>query len=414
VSESHEDPRPVALFITPGGMMPVLGGGSARVWGLMEHFRTRGFRIELATANHGMHNQTIEARVDRLWLNQPQASRAPAKTGWKEWTRRAAVEAVHHYRAWRNPDKRNIIERNRSRGIEALAGRAACASRPVVAVATYAWMAPALDRMPPGVLRVLDTIDIQHQRAERARASGGDLSYVRCTREEEIAELTRADIILAIQPEEAREFLDLCPGRPVVSATHAYTIPDTPPPSATGEDILYVGNLYDPNVLGLSHFLRHAWPRVRAARPGARLRVCGRVCRAFRFPVRGVRFEGCVPDLDPYYRGAALVINPVAYGSGLKIKTVEALAQSKCLVCTEEGLRGLGDPADLPLVVADVRDGMADRIIELLANPARRAGIEQAAWQYARQYLTAETVYKDLDAVLDQYLPHLAGAVSQA
>jgi hypothetical protein len=142
----------------------------------MEHFRAHGFRIELATANHGEHNSAIEARVDRLWLNQPQASRRPAKAGWKDWTRRAAIEAVHRFRAWRVPDTRNIIERSRSRSIEALAGRAACASRPAVAIATYAWMAPALDRMPPGVLRVLDTIDIQHRRAERAQASGGDLS----------------------------------------------------------------------------------------------------------------------------------------------------------------------------------------------------------------------------------------------
>lgn len=405
------DSKGTILVVSPGVLIPTLGGGAARTWGIVDHLRDSGYRVEIATANHGKHNADIEARVDKLWLNVPRSkSERLTPSSLKSEVRRIAEGAVRRLkRRLETPDApQSILKRNRTPSIERLAAQAMCASRPVVVIAKYAWLARTLDYALPGTLRILDTIDVQHQRAGRAAARGGDLSHVVCTEEEERAELSRADILLAIQDEEAESFRQMCPALRTITAKHAYRIPETPPEPATGEELLFVGNRYDPNVMGLRQFLKHAWPKIRAARPQARLTVCGKVCADITSPPEGVSLAGTVPSLEPYYRRASVVINPVAYGTGLKIKTVEALAASKCLVCSEEGVRGLGDHADLPLAVADVKDGMAQRIVELLASPAERIDYERRAWEYAREHLSPAVVYRELDEAIDQHVKSTA------
>lgn len=396
--------KPAVLFVAPGGLMPVAGGGAARIWGLMRWLRRSGYRVELVTSNHPGHNEAIEREVDRLWLNRAATPSLPANLPMRD----RMMDMARRGRDWLERKRGSkggcVLERNRAPSLEWLAGKAACESKPVAAIAMYAWMARALDHMPPGTLRMIDTIDVQHTRAGRAQSAGGDLSHIQCSREEEIAELTRADVLLAIQPEEAAELTAMCPELQVLTLLHAFEVPESLPEPAEEETLLYVGNLYNPNIIGIRTFLSEVWPAVRAVRPKARLLVCGKVCQAIPRAPAGVSLEGCVPSLEPYYRRTALVINPVPYGSGLKIKTVEALAQAKCVVCTEEGIRGLGEAGEVPVVVADVIHGMANRIIGLLRDAAQRRDYERRAWEYARTNLQGDMVYGPLARLLEAHI----------
>ena len=83
-----------------------------------------------------------------------------------------------------------------------------------------------------------------------------------------------------------------------------------------------MGNLYEPNVEGLKCVLEKAWPQILEAFPQCTLIVCGKVCEAIDEDIPGIRLEGIVPTLEPYYRSATIVINTVPFGTGLKIKTV--------------------------------------------------------------------------------------------
>ncbi len=395
--------KPTVLFVAPGGLMPVVGGGSARMWGLLRWLRRSGYRVELVTENHPGYQDALENEVDRLWINRPPTLTLPAKMPMRE----RLMDIARRGRAWlsraRGQQERSVLERNRAPSLELLAAKAACESKPVATIVMYAWMAHALDLMPPGTLRMIDTIDVQHTRAARALSAGGDLSHIQCTREDEITELTRADVLLAIQPEEAAELSAMCPDIRVVTLLHAFDVPESQPDTVQEATLLYVGNLYDPNVIGIRSFLSEVWPTVRAAHPQALLTVCGKVCQAISNPPEGVILAGCVPDLAPYYRQAAIVINPVPYGSGLKIKTVEALAEGKCLVCTEEAIRGLGSPEEVPVVVAGLKQGMSDRIMELLEDATQRRNLERRAWEYAKAHLRGDVVYAPLAHLLAEH-----------
>ncbi len=78
--------------------------------------------------------------------------------------------------------------------------------------------------------------------------------------------------------------------------------------------------------------------------PDAELVVVGGVAAALAGrPVPGLTVAGAVDDVAPFYREAALVINPVVAGTGVKVKTIEALCHLRPIVTWPAGVDGL-DP----------------------------------------------------------------------
>ena len=393
------------LFIHPGILAPVQGGGPTRTRALMDYFRAEGYEIVLVTSNHGEHNPELSRHVDKLYTpgaaqtnrrKHPEASSRALAARLKRKAKEAAGLVLKTAERGGMPAL-SSMQRNRHRSLETLAGKAACACRPVAAIATYAWLARALDYMPPGTLRILDTIDVQHVRCARARQSGGNLEHLRCSREEEARELRRADILLAIQDEEERLLREMCPDRSVLCVRHAVSLPAfTTPPAGEANNLLYVGNKYDPNIRGLQSFFDTAWPAIVSRRPEVRLTVCGRICEVFPDSIPNVTFAGVVPDLNPFYESAHIVINPVTYGTGIKIKSIEALAHGRCLVCTSQGTLGLGAPESLPVVVAETGAEMVEAILTLLSDTGKRHALETESYTYARNHFSPQQIFKDL------------------
>lgn len=396
------------LWIHPGGLLPIGGGGAARTWAIMDYLRARGYTLELITGNQGPQNEALEARVDRLWIENryltsgTRSPRAPIREGLKRCYKAVDpdLRMLHRFSS-QAPKSTDMFTFNRRAPLERYAGEVAYADPPCAAFVSYAWLAPALDHMPPGVLRLIDTHDIQHERRAVAAAAGGDLSHINCSREAEIRELNRADVILAIQQGEQKKMQAMCPDREVLLAEHAYPVPDFVPSAVDAQNLLYVGNRYDPNILGLRAFLNKVWPPLRRLHPRVTLSVCGRVCEGFhgRFP--GVTFHGHVPDLAPFYRQAAVVLNPVPYGTGLKIKTIEGLAFGRTVVTSEAGTCGLGAPSELPLIVTDSPESMTTHLARLLKSPEERHRQEIAAWEFAKHQFAPDRVYGALIDRLD-------------
>ena len=96
-------------------------------------------------------------------------------------------------------------------------------------------------------------------------------------------------------------------------------------------------------VTGLRDFLRFCWPGVLEQVPDAQLRVAGGVGRAAPPSEPAVTVLGYVSDLTAEYRAARVVINPAVAGTGLKIKTVEALAHLRPVIGWPHNRDGLPD-----------------------------------------------------------------------
>lgn len=125
-----------------------------------------------------------------------------------------------------------------------------------------------------------------------------------------------------------------------------------------------------PNVDGLKWFARHVWPRVLARVPTAELFVTGAEPprEVTRFESRSIHFTGVVPDLSRFYASLRLAVVPIRYGSGVKLKAVEALQSGVPTIATTVGAEGI--PIDIPglLPVADNAWEFADLVALLLED----------------------------------------------
>lgn len=248
---------------------------------------------------------------------------------------------------------------------------------------------------------VLDTHDIIWRRQQH-EVELGLIAKAGITQAEEAYLWSLADLVVGIQPEEAAEIASLLPGKPVISVPQAYEPRFVNPARKEAHRLLFVGSKARPNVNALEAFLQTTWPALKARHPHLQLDVCGTVCgtlEAGLLASEGVAFHGRVEDLEPFYARAALVINPMLYGSGLKIKNVEALSYGKALLTSPVGAQGM----DLPSGIAAVEPKhFGGKISEIMLSPETLARWEKDCRNFFLATYTPEACFAPLAQWLQQ------------
>jgi polysaccharide biosynthesis protein PslH len=84
----------------------------------------------------------------------------------------------------------------------------------------------------------------------------------------------------------------------------------------------------------------------------------------------GVEVTGTVADLSPLYERAGVVVVPLRYGGGTRIKILEALAYGRPVVTTAAGAAGLAVTHEQHVLVADDPAAMAAAVARLGSDPA--------------------------------------------
>jgi hypothetical protein len=261
-----------------------------------------------------------------------------------------------------------------------------------VLLAEYIWMSRVLPLISGDVLKVIDTIDVFSTKREKVLQFGIDDLHVDAR--EEAKRLRLADLILAIQDEELQELRQLVPGQQVVTAGVDFDVVDDPG-TPQGRRVLYVASGNQMNRKGLLDFLRFAWPLIRREVPDAELLLAGRVSDAPEADLPGVIRLGPVEDLTPLYSQARVVINPAVAGTGLKIKTLEALGHLRPIVTWPSGSEGFAP--ELAALCVTARDWFefSRRVADLLAADEPRLFTRVERDTIVRLTSPA-TVYRDM------------------
>ena len=111
------------------------------------------------------------------------------------------------------------------------------------------------------------------------------------------------------------------------------------------------------------------------------------------------RINGHIADLDLFYASHDIFLNPVAFGGGLKIKNVEALAHGLALITTPVGAEGLKN-STAAFVVGEDDQQLLGSAIQLAGDPALLNSMSNAALDYARRHFSGKAVYHELDEYL--------------
>ena len=268
-------------------------------------------------------------------------------------------------------------------------------------IVEYIWLYQSTDKLKNGTIRLLDTHDIQHKRVEEF-ASRGMMFPLQITRDEERRIFNQFDAVIAIQAVEAEVIREMCPQLRVLtvgSSGSSATVVSIRPVEGR---ILYVGGYNGANIDGLRRFFHFVWPKILRQIPHAKLHVCGHIYRAFpgqRF--ENVKFLGHKERTEEEYGEAVVVINPAWIGTGLKIKTIEALTRGKALVTTPKGIEGLPSGAEQSALIAEDDEKFAVDLIHLLTDQESRQSLSQSAFAFANTHLNKCAVYKELFHFLD-------------
>jgi hypothetical protein len=265
---------------------------------------------------------------------------------------------------------------------------------PDVLLAEYVFTTRSFPLLRPSVRKVIDTIDVFSNKQDKVERFGID-DFWTMTKREEALLLGRADLLIAIQADEAADLRALVPGVPVVSVGVDFDVVDVAPAPAAAPVILLIGSDNKMNVKGLQDFLRFAWPLVRRDVPGVELHVAGSVGASAEAWSPDIRILGRVDDLDAAYAQARVVINPAVAGTGLKIKTVEALCHFRPIVVWPSGIEGIASEARTNCHVATDWFDFAQRVVHLVRRPHDGEASAQHRQEMIRQF-SPDRVYAPL------------------
>jgi GT2 family glycosyltransferase/glycosyltransferase involved in cell wall biosynthesis len=224
-----------------------------------------------------------------------------------------------------------------------------------VAFCSYVFQSRLLEFVPAHVLKVIDTHDKMGNRYEMLRANGQPLEFFSCTPEEEGAYLRRADVVVARREEEARYF-----DRVTGQAT-AIVIPHLEDPRfghRTFSGPHHVGVVASANRINLAivkEFLTAVERRLQSETCPFTVHVAGKVKdmvaslpsrEADVFRRSWVKMHGFLPDIARFYAEMDLMVSPATMGTGINVKTVQAMAYGMPLLTTLAGCKGIetGDP----------------------------------------------------------------------
>lgn len=260
-----------------------------------------------------------------------------------------------------------------------------------VIISDYIFCVPAFECAHSDVGKAIVMHDLFH-----TREGGGKDSVASVTRKDEVRLLGAADVVLAIQDEERRFVEANVPGTKALLVPMPADLSACPQPGLD-DTVLFVGSNTAPNSVGLKWFLAEVWPMVLRARPNRTLLVAGTVNRAFEDNCdKSVHFLGMVPDLAPLYRDAGVVISPLTFGSGLKIKLVEALAAGKAVVATSTTLQGVREQCEASVICTDDAGEFAEALIRLSIERDTREALAASALACAERNFSASMVHREL------------------
>lgn len=374
--------RPRLLFVSPRFLFPTNEGGKIRTANMLRQMKGGRFEITLASPA------------------PPDADRFAVET----------MAVCDHFRPWpATPPSglRRALALASSIPVSAATDRSAAgvrvvageiATAPDVVVIDF----PHADVLVPGPLpaaSVMFTHNVEAEIFERhARLARGVWRPVwadqaRKMRRFEATVLARYRSVVAVSDRDAKALAQRY-GHPRIAAVEtgvdlAYfaAAPEdmAPPIPPDGGTIVFTGVMDSPaNTDGIAFLMDEIWPLVLRERPAATALIVGRnpkpdLIEAVRARKLAWTVTGSVPDIRPDMARAHLAVIPLRVGSGTRIKAFEAMAMGRPVVATSVGIEGLDITPGEHFLAADSAEDFAAAILHLLAAPAARKRLAQAA-----------------------------------
>ncbi|WP_421700751.1 glycosyltransferase family 4 protein [Ancylobacter sp.] len=236
----------------------------------------------------------------------------------------------------------------------------------------------ALEPRPDRTSYIIDTHDSyseQETALRSGKARAREWMFLRPG--DEVAGFRRADVILAIQQQEAdlfRRQLGSHPRNPQVAVVSHFVDLSAPPVGEhEGRRALFLGSRNASNVRSCRMLIDQVLPLVLRTMPDFRLVLAGKVCEAVEDHPAVLKL-GRVEEVREAFEMAPLLINAMVMGTGINIKLLDAMAAGVPVVSTETGARGVPERFRSGIKVCPDGDpeGLAQMLLGLLSDGVQR------------------------------------------
>lgn len=371
-----------ALVTAPIPSHPQNHGNRVRVYSICRELQARGYQVHYVYS--GLEGLT-EAQENAMRSTWEHVYILPRKRG-----QRKRSHWRHHLIDDWHPDE-----------ITKLTNRILNIWDIKICVANYVWLSAWLDHVPRSIPRYIDTHDVFGNRHKALKKDGLKPTWFYTTPREEAKALKRATTVIAIQDTEAKTFRALS-DTPVTTLGFfdAPRFLEARTQNKTAS-MLKVGYIASDNPININALkaLTEELMQVPSIRESCDFYLAGPICKV-DLPDEGLfKRLGFVESQASFYEDMDLILNPNMGGTGLKIKSVEALSFGRALLATNDAMIGI--PVEHPLHRCRDIKSLCQGLIHLARNPEDISHLEASGREVFQGY------YQQQQNALDSLFPRL-------
>jgi glycosyltransferase involved in cell wall biosynthesis len=245
----------------------------------------------------------------------------------------------------------------------------------------------ALGRERPPMVFIAHNVEADTYARLAAQAGGPGARWLHSREAKLVGEVERSIVRQASQVwtltnEDAETFRMLVPGAHI-RVLEACSRALAPPAVEPVHDLGLIGTWsWRPNGLGLRWFVDEVIPHLDAQ---LKIEIAGRGAEWLRGRFSNVHVRGVVPEALEFLSQSRVVAVPSVAGSGVQIKTLDAIASGVPVVATPVAVRGL-DPLPSSVAVAERPEDFARELHRLaVSSQPETLRAEALSWSAARR-----------------------------
>jgi glycosyltransferase involved in cell wall biosynthesis len=177
--------------------------------------------------------------------------------------------------------------------------------------------------------------------------------------------------------------------------------------STTEQRLFFAGTLdWEPNRDGLMWFLQSVWPLVIKRHPNCHLEVCGRNADQHLIQVlkhtQNVNYHGFVEDLEAVMIQCRAAVVPLRFGSGMKLKSFDALYRGIPLISTPIGVEGINIENKKHAFIVSTPDQFLESVTTVIENIHEATTIRNNGRALCRAEYTNQQLFNDMVSTILQ------------
>lgn len=173
------------------------------------------------------------------------------------------------------------------------------------------------------------------------------------------------------------------------------------------ENLIVTGNFTTfQNASGVSWFIKEIWPEVKEQHPTIQLIIAGIGSRQLKV-IKGdrrIKATGKIESISRWLGKASVAIVPLKYGSGTRVKVLEAMACKTPVISTTLGVEGLILTPGKDVLIADNKSDFIASILSLIQHPEKGQMLAENAYNTLIEKYELSVIQERLDRVSDKLI----------